>query len=215
LNEVVGARSLDNGFQKAFEIFKGEYVEGTGGGTCQVASTLHAIAFFGGLDIVQRLPHSRPSAYITAGLDATVVYPTVDLKLQNPFPFPVVVRASVAANKLTMQLLGAGKPFAVTFGHEVLSTTPFGRKVVEEAGIGRPKRKQKGMDGMELSRWRVLAAVDGHQPPKVERSHDVYPPTTEIWQVPPGYDESQLPPLGEDPPKADPAAKPEDRNLGG
>ncbi len=68
----------DNGFAKAFEIFKGEYTEGIGGGTCQVASTFHAIAFFGGLEIVQRLPHSRPSAYIPAGLDATVVYPTVD-----------------------------------------------------------------------------------------------------------------------------------------
>ena len=73
-------------------------VEGTGGGTCQVASTLHAIAFFGGLDIVQRLPHSRPSGYIPAGLDATVVYPVVDLKLRNPFTFPVVVHATVSAN---------------------------------------------------------------------------------------------------------------------
>jgi vancomycin resistance protein YoaR len=60
-NEIVGARSTENGFQKAGEIFKGEMIEGVGGGTCQVASTLHAIAFFGGLDIVERLPHSRPS----------------------------------------------------------------------------------------------------------------------------------------------------------
>jgi hypothetical protein len=39
-NDVVGARIEENGFQKSFEIFKGEMVEGTGGGTCQVASTL-------------------------------------------------------------------------------------------------------------------------------------------------------------------------------
>jgi vancomycin resistance protein YoaR len=204
-NDVVGARSEGNGFRKSWEIFKGEYVEGTGGGTCQVASTLHAIAFFGGLDILQRLPHSRPSVYIQAGLDATVVYPTVDLKLRNPYAFPLVIHAKVADNKITMDLLGAEKPVQVTFGHEVLSTTPFGRKVVEEATVRNPKRKQKGMDGVELSRWRVLAFHDGHT--RVERSRDSYPPTTEIWQVPPGYDESQLPPLGEDFPKAD--AKPE------
>jgi vancomycin resistance protein YoaR len=202
-NEVVGARSEGNGFQKSWEIFKGEYVEGTGGGTCQVASTLHAIAFFGGLDIVQRLPHSRPSVYIQAGLDATVVYPTVDLKVRNPYSFPLVLHARVAENKVTMDLLGADKPVQVTFGHEVLSTTPFGRKVVEEVTLRKPKRKQKGQDGMELSRWRNLAYRDGRF--KVEKSRDEYPPTTEIWQVPPGYDASLLPPLGEDFPKPDPA----------
>jgi vancomycin resistance protein YoaR len=206
-NDVVGARIEDNGFQKAYEIFKGEYVEGTGGGTCQVASTLHAIAFFGGLDIVQRLPHSRPSAYIPAGLDATVVYPTVDLKLRNPYAFPLVVHATVSGNKLAMELLGAAKPASVTFGHEVLSTTPFERKVVEEAAVARPRRKQKGADGMELSRWRGIAFRDGRY--KLEKSRDMYPPTTEIWQVPPGYDEARLPPLGEDFPKPDKPDQPD------
>lgn len=201
-NEVVGERSEENGFTKAFEIFKGEYTEGIGGGTCQVASTFHAIAFFGGLEIVQRLPHSRPSAYIPAGLDATVVYPTVDLKVRNPFPFPVVVHAKVGANVIEMELLGADKPVDVSFGKTVLSTTPFDRKVEEDATVSQPKRKQKGIDGMELLRSRVIAWHDGHR--KVESSRDVYPPTKEVWQVPPGYDETTLPPLGEDPQTAKP-----------
>lgn len=201
-NEVVGERSVENGFAKAFEIFKGEYTEGIGGGTCQVASTFHAIAFFGGLEIVQRLPHSRPSAYIPAGLDATVVYPTVDLKVRNPFPFPVVVHAKVGANVIEMELLGADKPVDVTFGKTVLSTTPYDRKVEEDPAVSQPKRKQKGIDGMELLRSRVIAWHDGHR--KVESSRDVYPPTKEVWQVPPGFDESTLPPLGEDPTIAKP-----------
>jgi vancomycin resistance protein YoaR len=206
-NEVVGPRSEDNGFRRSFEILKGEMVEGTGGGTCQVASTLHAIAFFAGLDIVQRLPHSRPSAYIPPGLDATVVYPIVDLKLRNPYAFPVVVHAVVTANKLKMELLGADKPATVTFGRTVLSTTPFGRKVVEDAAVAKPKRKQKGIDGMELYRSRVIAFQDGRK--KVETGRDVYPPTSEIWHVPPGFDESTLPPLGEDLPPPDAAPKPQ------
>jgi vancomycin resistance protein YoaR len=201
-NDVVGPRSEENGFRKAFEILKGEMVEGTGGGTCQVASTLHAIAFYGGLDIVQRLPHSRPSGYIPAGLDATVVYPVVDLKLRNPYAFPVVVHATVTANKIKMELLGADKPVEVTFGRSVISTKPFTRKVVEDPGVAKPKRKQKGIDGMELYRARVIVFPDGHK--KVEGGRDVYPPTSEIWHVPPGFDESSLPPLGEDLPKEEP-----------
>lgn len=200
-NDVVGPRTEDNGFKQAFEIVKGEYKEGTGGGTCQVASTLHAIAFFGGLDIVARLPHSRPSAYIPSGLDATVVYPVVDLKVRNPFSFPVVVHATVAQNVIEMELLGADKPVTVTFGKSVLSTTPYGRKVEEDATVAKPKRKQKGIDGMDLFRQRTLAFRDGTR--KVESSRDVYPPTAEIWQVPPGFDASTLPALGEDLPKPD------------
>jgi vancomycin resistance protein YoaR len=211
-NDVVGPRTPENGFKHAFEILKGEMVEGTGGGTCQVASTLHAIAFFGGLDIVQRLPHSRPSGYIPAGLDATVVYPIVDLKLRNPFPFPVVVHASVTGNKVKMELLGADKPIDVSFGRSVISTTPFARKVVEDPGVSKPKRKQKGIEGLELYRSRVLAFHDGKK--KVEGGRDVYPPTLEIWHVPPGFDESTLPPLGMDLPKPD-APKPQAQVPGG
>jgi vancomycin resistance protein YoaR len=205
-NDVVGARSTENGFRTAFEIVKGEYKEGTGGGTCQVASTLHAIAFFGGLDIVERLPHSRPSAYIPTGLDATVVYPVVDLKLHNPFTFPVVVHATVGTNVIKMELLGADKPVEVSFGKSVLSTTPFERKVEEDPTVSKPKRKQKGIDGLELFRSRVITFRDGTR--KVENSRDVYPPTKEVWQVPPGYDESGLPPLGEDMPTVE-APKPQ------
>jgi vancomycin resistance protein YoaR len=196
-NDVVGARSEENGFVKAFEIFKGEFVEGRGGGTCQVASTFYAAAFFAGLDVIERLPHSRPSPYISPGLDATVAYPTVDLKLRNAFSFPVVFRSRVGPNQLRIEVLGADKPVSVDLRKEVLSTTPFDRKVVEEAGLDEPKRKQKGLEGMDLRRSRLLSYRNGAV--RIETSVDRYPPTEEVWKVPPGYDESQLPPLGGDP----------------
>jgi vancomycin resistance protein YoaR len=197
-NDVVGARSEENGFHKAFEIYKGEYVEGMGGGTCQVASTVHAAAFFGGLDVVERLPHSRPSVYIPTGLDATVVFPTVDLKFRNPFSFPVVFHTIVTANALHVELRGADKPVAVALRKEVVSTTPFDRKVVEDRVFRQPKRTQKGADGLELRRSRILVDLRGRA--RVETSLDRYPPTQEIWKVPPEFDEDLLPPLGEDPP---------------
>jgi vancomycin resistance protein YoaR len=196
-NEIVGARSTENGFQKAGEIFRGEMVEGVGGGTCQVASTLHAIGFFGGLDIVERLPHSRPSAYIPLGLDATVVYPSVDLKLRNPFAFPVVVHAWVEGQKLKMELLGSDKPVSVSYGRDVLATFPFTRKVVEEDWVTEPKIKQKGIKGVTIRRARVLVFTSGER--RVETSVDTYPPAQEIYRVPPGFDPEGLPPVGEDP----------------
>jgi vancomycin resistance protein YoaR len=198
-NDAVGERSEENGFAKSWEIFKGEMVEGVGGGTCQVASTFHAAAFFGGLDVLERLPHSRPSAYIPMGLDATVVYPIVDLKIRNPFDFPVVMHAKVTGNHLHMELLGPKKVAKVGFARDVVETFPYKRKVTEEAKLAWSKHvvlKQHGIRGYRIKRSRTLQFATGKF--KKETNVDLYPPTTEIYEVPPGFDVSLLPPLPED-----------------
>ncbi len=197
-NAIVGDRSEENGFQRSWEIYKGEMVEGIGGGTCQVASTLHAAAFFGGLEVLERLPHSRPSAYIPMGLDSTVVYPIVDLKLRNPNTFPVVIHAKTDGNKLHVELLGAGKPAKVTFAREVLDTKAYPRKVEEDPRLSgnRVTVKQHGIRGYRVKRTRTVTFEDGRK--KIETNIDVYPPTTEVYAVPPGFDESTLPELPTD-----------------
>ncbi len=213
-NAIVGDRSEENGFQKSWEIYKGEMVEGVGGGTCQVASTLHAAAFFGGLEVLERLPHSRPSAYIPMGLDSTVVYPIVDLKLRNPHAFPVVVHAKTDGNKLTIQLLGAGHPTKVSFSREVLDTKTWPRKVEEDPRLSgnRVVVKQHGIRGYRVKRTRIVTFEDGRK--KIETNVDVYPPTTEIYSVPPGFDESTLPALPtDDDESATPATKTDTTNA--
>ena len=95
----------------------------------------------------------------------------------------------------------------MAFGTQVVSTKPFDRKVVEEWGIPAPKRKQKGIDGLELLRSRVLAFHDGHR--KVETSRDLYPPTKEIWQVPAGFDASDAAAAGGGHAEAEEEAKPQ------
>ena len=193
-NGVVGQRSEENGFQKSWEIFKGEMVEGVGGGTCQVASTFHAAAFFAGLDVLERLPHSRPSAYIPMGLDSTVVYPAVDLKIRNPHPFPIVIHAeTIAGGKLHVGLYGAKRMVKVDFERELLEKLPFKRKLVEKPELrgNRIVRKQHGIFGYKIKRTRTIHYADGTS--KKEEEKDTYPPTQEIFEVPIGFDESVLP----------------------
>src|SRR5437660_3017794 len=173
-------------------------VEGIGGGTCQAASTFHAAAFLAGLDIIERLPHSRPSAYITMGLDATVVYPVVDLKLRNPYEFPIVVHSYVDGNTVVFELRGRERPARVTFGREILATRPYVRKVEEKPGVpaNRIVRKQHGIRGYKIKRTRTIAFRDGTA--RRESNVDVYWPTIELYQVAPGTEtEGKLPPPGE------------------
>ncbi|MFT3769818.1 MAG: VanW family protein [Minicystis sp.] len=198
-NANVGPRSVDNGFAEAPEIYKGELRPGIGGGTCQVAGTLHAAAYLAGVDIVERANHSRPSGYIRMGLDATVVYPTVDLKLRNPYDFPIVVHRTIDKGTLVFELLGARRPATVSFETETVGTAPFKRKVEEVSGIaeGQARLKQKGIRGYSIKKTRVIHLEGGRD--RVEVTTDTYPPTFEIYQVAPGTDvESVLPPLPDD-----------------
>jgi vancomycin resistance protein YoaR len=195
-NDVIGERSEANGFHKSWEIFKGEMVEGLGGGTCQVASTFHAAIFFAGFDVLERLPHSRPSAYIPMGLDSTVVFPAVDLKVRNPHPFPIVVHAKTDGPKLRVELLGKERPVKVGFGREVLETIPYKRKILEEPTLAAGKKvrvKQHGINGYTIKRTRIFTYANGAT--RKEEKEDKYPATTEIYEVPVGFDVSLLPPL--------------------
>src|SRR5207244_13373566 len=91
----------------------------------QMAATLHAASFFAGLEIVSSTPHSRPSADIPMGLDSTVVYPTTDLKLHNPYDFPIVMHYQVNQGSVKVELLGKARPNRVLFEREIKSETGF------------------------------------------------------------------------------------------
>jgi vancomycin resistance protein YoaR len=197
-NQHVGPRSVENGFFPAPEIYKGEIREGIGGGTCQVSGTLHAAAYFGGLDIVERSPHSRPSGYIRMGLDATVVYPTVDLKLRNTYDFPVVIHAVIDKGTLAFELRGPTKPVTVDFATDTVGIAKFKRKIEEASWLpeGKFVLKQKGITGYTIKKTRVMRFASGTS--KVEVTTDVYPATFEIFQIAPGTDLSELPPPPEE-----------------
>lgn len=198
-NDLVGPRSIANGFAEAGEIYKGEMRVGVGGGTCQVASTYHAAAYLGGLEVVERSPHSRPSGYIRIGLDATVAYPTVDLRMRNPFAFPILVHAFIRdGGTLVVELFGREQPVTVAFDAATVGIKKYERKVREAHWLeeGRIIRKQAGRQGVTIQKIRTLRFGDGTE--KVEETRDHYPPTTEIYYVPTGTDVAvELPPLPE------------------
>jgi vancomycin resistance protein YoaR len=188
-NERVGARDRAHGYRDAHVILDGEMVDGIGGGVCQVASTLHAAAFFGGLEVVRHVPHSRPSEYIPMGLDATVVWPTVDLVVRNPFPFEVRVRAYVRdvdrRGEMTVELWGTGRPRQVDWSTEVLATEPWSDRYVEDETVppGEERVSQRGLRGYRILRERVIRDERGVH---VERQRLTYPPTDRIVRVAPG-----------------------------
>lgn len=193
-NDLVGERSVENGFFDSWEILDGAFVRGVGGGTCQVSSTLNAAALHAGLDLIESYTHSRPLAYIEKGLDATVAWPFVDLKLKNPWPVPVAIQAVVDGNMLTVRLLAQSLPGRVTVRSEIKETYPFPREI--EAGhVATFQRKQEGIPGFRIERTRIIRPESGAM--RREVVYKRYRPTPELFKVAPDFDTSQLPPLPE------------------
>ncbi|MFR5796877.1 MAG: VanW family protein, partial [Christensenellales bacterium] len=82
-NKVALKRSTANGYQVALEIAYGNYVEGIGGGICQVSSTLYNAVVNAGLTVNKRTPHAIPSSYVDKGKDATVSDDRYDFVFTN------------------------------------------------------------------------------------------------------------------------------------
>jgi vancomycin resistance protein YoaR len=206
-NDLVGERSVENGFFDSWELLDGEFVRGVGGGTCQVSSTLNAAALHAGLDIIEGYTHSRPLAYIEKGLDATVAWPFVDLELANPWPVPLAIQAVVVGNTLTVSLLAETLPGRVTLRSEVKETYPFPREV-EVGGVPKSTfaRKQEGIPGFRIERTRIIRPASG--PVRREVVYKRYRPTPEVFKVAPDFDIQQLPALPEGAEGYDPALDP-------
>lgn len=200
-NQVVGKRTIYAGFQPATEVVNGEIVDGIGGGVCQTAGTLHAAAFFAGMVIEEHQPHSRLNRfrYLHPGLDAMVAWPdsvtdvkhTRDLKIRNPYPFPVVVStktlpapAKPGKALVRVDLRGAARAFRVDWSFREMRRTPVYEihRVDPALPVGTQRVQQAGLYGLVISRRRTIYFPGGRQE---ETKEIAYPPTPRIIRVAP------------------------------
>jgi hypothetical protein len=204
-NEVVGDRRAENGYRWAPGISGGQIIDVVGGGICQVASTMFGAGFFAGLDVIEARPHSRPSGYVDMGLDATVVYDSIDLVLRNPYEFPVVIHMTVSRGQVHTEILGPQRPYQVAFERTLSETMPYETVYRSDPKLreGAEVVAQRGMRGFKLERVRKFyrgAAVEREDSWELK-----YPATREIIRV--GTDPNGEQPTGASlPPLRDPAA---------
>jgi vancomycin resistance protein YoaR len=183
-NSVVGDRTQFNGFKLAPVIAYGELVDGVGGGTCQIASTLHGAVFFAGLPIVMRNPHSRPSFYTKLGLDAAVAYGSLNFQFRNDRPYPIVLEVTVDRGLVRAAVHGKERDRTVTFMRRIDKTTPFTERVVEDDTLPRGFRvlAQRGIPGFQVTRFRVVHDENTGVATR-DRNTDTYPATEQIIRV--------------------------------
>ena len=120
-NDTVGLRTRENGFSPATEYVNGESVEGIGGGTCQVSTTLYSAVLYADLQIVHRECHMMSVGYVPLGQDATVADNSVDFQFKNTTDYPIKISAYSEGRTLYVSIIGTAwdPPRTVELKHNV------------------------------------------------------------------------------------------------
>jgi vancomycin resistance protein YoaR len=104
INEVVGERTIENGFVVAGAIENGEHVESVGGGVSQFATTSFNAAFFAGLDIPSYQFHTEHLSRYPYGRESTVSYGGPEFIIENNTPYGVLMWPTYTDTSITMHL---------------------------------------------------------------------------------------------------------------
>jgi vancomycin resistance protein YoaR len=147
MNAATGQRTAAKGYRTAHVIQNGEIVDGLGGGVCQAGTTMFNAAFFAGLPVIERRNHSLHISHYPMGRDATLDWPSTDLKFRNDSPYGIYITSRATPSTLTFTFWSTSRGYKVTASTSAASnfrapstrykddpTLPKGKEVVEEPG---------------------------------------------------------------------------------
>ncbi len=163
-NENLGEVSAETGYQSAWIIKGGRTILGTGGGVCQVSTTLFRAALNAGLPILKRSAHAYRVHYYEppVGFDATVYSPSPDLVFKNDTPAHILLKSfmNTAASSLSFKIYGTndGRQVKIT-GPRIYNEVPPPEPVYQEDD-SLPKGTTKQVDwaawGADVTFWRKV-----------------------------------------------------------
>ncbi|MFC4007840.1 VanW family protein [Nonomuraea purpurea] len=104
LNDVIGERTVEDGYVEAGQVIGGRTVNIVGGGVSQFATTMYNAAFFSGFEDVEHQALDSFTQRFPAGRDAALVYPDTDLKWRNDSESGVLIKAATTATTVTVTL---------------------------------------------------------------------------------------------------------------
>lgn len=123
----IKAPNRSNGYKLAPVHLNGTLAEGSGGGVCQVSSTLYNAVVRAGLELVEHHHHVYSVFYLPYGMDATLYAPSKDFKFRNTLNYPITIKATAASSKLTISFVSEKKAlngYSYKFSQKVTSEGP-------------------------------------------------------------------------------------------
>ncbi|NLE24022.1 MAG: hypothetical protein GX625_01565 [Clostridiaceae bacterium] len=151
-NKVVGPRTSKKGYKTAHIYVAGQIQDGTGGGVCQVSTTLYNVVLRANLEVLERHNHMFTVGYVPLGHDAAVSYGYADLIFTNTTNYPLRITAEVSSgNALTFKIKSNNDypGLKVKLATKTISTTPIKVIYVDDNSLPRGTEKvvENGMEG--------------------------------------------------------------------
>jgi len=165
LNDAIGERTGERGFRTAPVIIGNGYAEEIGGGTSQVATTAFNAAWEAGLRITERHPHSLYISRYELGRDATVYWPSLDLKFVNDTEKWVLVKGFAEGDGISIAIYG-GESRRIESSATPLVVT--GRVPIER--IEDPK----------LAKGKTVVDEEGAAPTRTSATREIYSPDGDL-----------------------------------
>ncbi|MGW1342377.1 VanW family protein [Kribbella sp. NPDC002412] len=151
LNKIVGERTKENGFTEGNIISGGKFVLDLGGGVSQSATTTFNAAFFAGLKDVEHKAHSVYISRYPIGREATVAWPSVDMKFLNDSGHGILVQTIFKAStpgrqgSITVKIWGT-KVWDITAGQSAKTNPRQPGLVYNTEANCRPQAPTPGFD---------------------------------------------------------------------
>ncbi len=173
INEIVGQRTLAKGYLEDCAIIGGEVIcEGSsvniGGGVSQFATTLYNAVFYGCYEDVEHQPHSLYFSKYPKVIEATMGYPSPDVKFRNNSDAPVIIRTRYSDTQVSVYFFGnnGGKKCTAEWGEDTNEQEFEVVYVANEdpeltVNPGEEKRIQTGKNGFTSSVTRIVTHPDG------------------------------------------------------
>ena len=151
-NKVVGPRTAQRGYKTAHIFVAGQIQDGTGGGVCQVSTTLYNAVLRANLEVRERHNHMFTVGYVPLGHDAAVSYGYADLVFTNTTAHPLQIFAKVSQdNSLTFTIKSTNDypGLKVKLATKTISTTPVKVIYIDDSTLptGTEKTIENGMEG--------------------------------------------------------------------
>lgn len=182
-NQVVGERTIAEGYKEAGAFAGGGVVQSVGGGICQVSSTLYNVALLANLEIIERSNHAFLTGYVPESRDATVSWGSLDFQFKNTRQYPIKIEASAKNGVCQVAMYGIKEKveYEVVIQPVLLSEIPYSVKYIEDRTLEKGKEvvEQSGQNGCTSEAYRILK-LNGEVVSKTLISKDTYDPMQRI-----------------------------------
>jgi len=109
MNDTVKERTVANGYTEGFIISGGRFREELGGGVSIITTATWTAGFYAGLERVEQHPHGLYISRYQAGLEATVAWGLLDLKMRNETGNGVLITATRFSDGVLIEMWGTKK----------------------------------------------------------------------------------------------------------